>query len=121
MNPTLFRLALAAAATAALAGAARAAPAPETGDPTAGKALFMGNLCYSCHGTNGAGGGGAGPRLAPTPLAIGPFTNQLRNPLQRMPPYTEKVLSDAQVADIHAYLASIPRGKTATQIPLLSQ
>jgi mono/diheme cytochrome c family protein len=41
--------------------------------------------------------------------------------MQRMPPYTEKVLSDAQVADIHAYLASIPRGKAPADIPLLSR
>jgi mono/diheme cytochrome c family protein len=32
----------------------------------------------------------------------------IRAPAQVMPPYVESVLSDADVADIHAYLESIP-------------
>jgi ubiquinol-cytochrome c reductase cytochrome c subunit len=117
---TIIRTGLFAFAAVALASAALAAPA-ETGNAANGKKLFMENLCYSCHGTMGAGGGGAGPKLAPQPLPMAAFIHQLRSPLQRMPPYTEKVLSDAAVADIHAYLASIPRDKPAAEIPLLKR
>jgi mono/diheme cytochrome c family protein len=37
-----------------------------------------------------------------------------------MPVYTAAVISDAQIADIVAYLQSIPRGQPAQDIPLLN-
>jgi mono/diheme cytochrome c family protein len=37
-----------------------------------------------------------------------------------MPPYSEKVLGDADVADIHAYLVSIKKAPSAKDLPLLS-
>jgi hypothetical protein len=37
-----------------------------------------------------------------------------------MPPYTEKVLSDQELADIYAYLQAIPTAPAFTTIPLLS-
>ena len=100
-----------------VAGAAHAAKAQ--GNAANGRALFMANLCYSCHGTTGAGGGAAGPRIAPPP-ALPRFVAQLRHP-DRMPPYTEKVLTDAQVADIRAWLAGLPAGKPAAEIPILAR
>jgi hypothetical protein len=36
-----------------------------------------------------------------------------------MPPYTSKVVSDAELADIYAYLQSIPTPPPASSIPLL--
>ncbi len=36
-----------------------------------------------------------------------------------MPVYTAVVMPDADVADIYAYLLSIPKGKTAAEIPML--
>jgi hypothetical protein len=36
-----------------------------------------------------------------------------------MPPYTSKLVTDAQLVDIHAFLASIP--PPAKDIPLLNQ
>jgi mono/diheme cytochrome c family protein len=98
-----------------------AAAAPAPGDAANGKRLFMGDRCYACHGTQGAGGGIAGPRLAPNPLPFQGFLMQLRHPANRMPPYRGKVLSDAEAADIYAYLKSIPRGRPAGQIPLLNR
>jgi mono/diheme cytochrome c family protein len=38
-----------------------------------------------------------------------------------MPPYREAVLSDADLADIYAYLQSIPQPKEVKDIPLLQQ
>jgi len=36
-----------------------------------------------------------------------------------MPIYTAVVMPDADVADIYAYLLSIPKGKSAAEIPML--
>jgi hypothetical protein len=36
-----------------------------------------------------------------------------------MPPYSEAVLSNEDLADIHAYLASIPKPLDPKSIPLL--
>jgi mono/diheme cytochrome c family protein len=85
-----------------------------------GKQLFMATGCYQCHGTRGAGGGNAGPRLAPTPIPFEGFLMVLRQPRARMPVYTAAVMPDTDVADIYAYLQSVPRGKAVADIPLLN-
>jgi hypothetical protein len=36
-----------------------------------------------------------------------------------MPPYTSKVLTDAQLADIYSFLQSIPKPPDVSTIPLL--
>jgi hypothetical protein len=36
-----------------------------------------------------------------------------------MPPYTAKVLSDSELADIYAFLRSVPKPPNAQSIPLL--
>jgi|SRR4051794_39361132 mono/diheme cytochrome c family protein len=99
------------------------AAAAETpaGNPTSGKGLFMAYGCYECHGTTGAGGGVAGPRLAPNPLPLLGVEAKLRTASGRMPVYSEKVLTDAQIADIYAYLANIPNGKSAREIEMLNR
>jgi hypothetical protein len=38
-----------------------------------------------------------------------------------MPPYTSKVVSDAELTDIHAFLRTIPTPPAAKSIPLLNQ
>ena len=104
-----------------LAGFALVAAAgpPPPGNAANGKRLFMRDRCYTCHGTQGAGGGIAGPRVAPDPLPFAGFLMQLRHPANRMPPYAETVMPDGEAADIYAYLKSIPPGRSAEQIPLL--
>jgi mono/diheme cytochrome c family protein len=91
------------------------------GDPVIGQKLFQVAMCYECHGTFGQGAGRAGPRLAPHPLPANLIMRQLRHPQSQMPIYTTAVLSDAQAADIIAYLQSIKPGKPAKDIPLLNQ
>jgi mono/diheme cytochrome c family protein len=93
--------------------------ADPTGNATRGKEIYLATGCYQCHGTRGAGG--AGPRLAPTPLPIEAFKLQLRHPRIRMPVYTAVVMSDTDIADIYAYLLSIPKGRTAAEIPMLKE
>ena len=98
-----------------------ATAATPSGDATNGKRLFMTYGCYECHGTVGAGGGFAGPRLAPNPLPFLGVKSKLRTASGRMPVYAETVLKDAEIADIYAYLQSIPTGTSAREIELLNR
>lgn len=91
--------------------------ADPSGNATRGKQLYYDTGCYQCHGTRGAGG--AGPRLAPQPIPIEAFKLQLRHPRIRMPVYTAVVMSDTDVADIYAFLLTIPKGRSAAEIPML--
>jgi mono/diheme cytochrome c family protein len=91
------------------------------GDPVNGKRVFFADGCVYCHGTTGAGGGPAGPRLAPSPLPLEGVTAKLRTLSGRMPVYSPAVLRDAEIADIVAYLQSIPKGTDAKDIPLLNR
>jgi mono/diheme cytochrome c family protein len=92
--------------------------AAHAASPEHGKAVFMKMGCWQCHGTVGQGGG-AGPRIAPDPLPYETFDAFVRTTSRAMPPYREKILSNADLADIHAYLQSIPAPANAETIPLL--
>jgi len=94
--------------------------AEPAGDAANGKRLFMTVGCYQCHGTTGAGGGPAGPRLAPNPLPFVGIKAKVRTLSGRMPVFSEAVLKDSEIADICAYLQSIPTGKSARDIELLN-
>jgi ubiquinol-cytochrome c reductase cytochrome c subunit len=100
------------------AGAASAQAPPPKGDAAHGRTIYASYGCYQCHGYQGQGGN-AGPRLAPNPLPFDAVDRQLRKPRDRMPIYTHKIASDQDVADIYAYLASIPDAKRVADIPLL--
>ncbi len=104
--------------TAAVLVAVLAAEA-QNGNAENGKRLFLKNGCYECHGT--VGQGGTGPHLAPRPLATAALTAYVRKPGGGMPPYSAKVLPDSDLADIRAYLATIPEPPAAKTIPILNQ
>ena len=102
-----------------------AAPPAQTSTPGAGnaengKVLYVKIGCYECHDRD-AGGAGTGPRLAPNPMAWPAFSHQVRSPVNSMPPYTTKVLSDTDLADIYAFLLTIPKPPAIASIPLLQQ
>ena len=73
-----------------------------------GKAAFVQHGCWQCHGFQGQGGV-TGPKLAPDPLPIEAFTAFVRTTDRAMPPYKESVLSNEELADIHAWLQSVPK------------
>ena len=98
-------------------GAAVAAALPP-GNAENGKKLFMAAACYACHGYVGQGGS-AGPRLGPPAISFAAFIGELRNPREDMPPYTAKVFSDAQVADMYAFVKTFPEPPALDSIPLL--
>jgi mono/diheme cytochrome c family protein len=85
-----------------------------------GKCVFMRVGCWQCHGTMGQGGV-TGPKLAPGPLPFEALSTFVRSTNRAMPAYREQVLSDDDLADIYAYLQSIPKGPDPANIPLLSQ
>ena len=106
---------------ALLAAATALAQAPG-GPAERGRALYVGKMCYTCHGYAGQGGErGTGPQLAPGLWAWPAFAQQVRHPRQDMPRYPERYTSDAELADIYAFLAAIPPGKAAREIPLLQE
>jgi mono/diheme cytochrome c family protein len=93
-------------------------PAAPAGDAENGKKIFTSYGCYQCH-NYAAHGGGAGPRLAPKPIPFPAFTRQVRKPVNEMPPYTGKVVSDKELADIYAFLLTIPEPPAVSSIPIL--
>ena len=98
-------------------GAQQALP-PSAGDAEKGRALFIKDGCYQCHNYEGQGGA-AGARIAPNPPPFRGFVAYVRSPRGDMPPYKEKVLSDQDLADIHAYLRSRPRPPALASLPQL--
>ena len=101
-----------------LAAQAQTAPTP-AGNADTGKKLYTSYGCYQCHGFEGQGSTATGPRLAPRPLPYAAFSRYVRRPAGQMPLYTQKVLSDADLGHIHAYLQARPAPKPVDSIPLL--
>jgi ubiquinol-cytochrome c reductase cytochrome c subunit len=81
---------------------------PDGGDADRGKQTYMRVGCYQCHGRE-AQGASTGPRLGPDAIPLAQFTRYIRAPRNEMPPYTAKVLSDAEITEIHAFVSARPR------------
>ena len=94
------------------------APAPR-GNAENAKKIFTAYGCYQCHNDD-AHGGGAGPRLAPRPIPFPAFIKEIREPRAEMVPYTAKVVTDQELADIYAFLLTIPAPPARNTIPLLN-
>jgi ubiquinol-cytochrome c reductase cytochrome c subunit len=115
-------VALAIVALVSIAGAraqtssAQAAPA---GNAEAGKKLYESYGCYQCHGREAQGSSATGPRLGPKPIAFSAFNRYVRRPTGQMPPYTSKVVSDEDMADIYAFVQARPA--SAQAVPLLRE
>ena len=116
------RLTILLAMTAAVWSTQLSAQAPDTAPPgnvDSGKKLFLSHGCWTCHGTVAHGGGGSGPRLAGRVPAWPAFSKYVRRPTDEMIPYTEKVLSNQELADIFAWLRSLPAPPPVSSIPQL--
>jgi mono/diheme cytochrome c family protein len=83
-----------------------------------GKVAFLKHGCWQCHGYQAQGG--VGPRLAPDPIPFDTLSTFVRTTNRAMPPFREEILSNEDLADIYAYLQSIPKGLDAKSIPLLN-
>ena len=92
--------------------------AEEPGDDVSdGRALYLSQQCWQCHGYEGQGGV-AGVRLAPTLLPFEAFARLVRF-TNLMPAYSPKVLNDEQLRLIYAYVRSIPQPPPLEEIPEL--
>jgi mono/diheme cytochrome c family protein len=112
------RLALAAVAASVVFGhgAALAASAEK------GKTLFVQHGCWQCHGFVGQGSvASSGKVLSHTEMPFETFSGFVRSTNRAMPPYSEKILSNEDLADIYAYLQSVPKTADYKSIPLLNQ
>jgi mono/diheme cytochrome c family protein len=92
-----------------------------SGNADNGKKIFMADGCYECHGTVGQGStqtGGA--RIGPPALSLDAMIQYVHHPSGQMPPYTDKVITDQQLADIYTYLKA-QQPPAAKDIPLLNQ
>jgi len=98
----------------------QAAPAGPAGRVDVGAALYRKVGCFQCH-VNEAQGGANGPKLGPDPVPFARFSQYVRRPTGDMPPYTEKVLSAQDMADIYAFVRARPRPAAVSAIPLLAQ
>jgi mono/diheme cytochrome c family protein len=93
-----------------------------TGNTQNGGRIYVADGCYECHGRVGQGSQStAAPRIGPPALTIDAFARYIHAPTGNMPPYTSKVVSDQDVADIYAFLKSLPPAPAAKDIPLLNQ
>jgi mono/diheme cytochrome c family protein len=113
--PTFHLRALA----AIIAGLAFASPVAAAGSVEKGKAAFVKHGCWQCHGFDGQGSV-AGAKLAPNPMPLEALSAFVRNSRGAMPPYQKAILPDADLADIHAYLQSMPKARDPDSIPLLN-
>jgi mono/diheme cytochrome c family protein len=105
---TMLLMVLASAAALPSSRAAGAQAQPPPGSAANGRKLFVSVGCYQCHGYEAQGSTATGPRLGPRPLPLAALSRYVRKPAGQMPPYTAKVLSDAELADIYAFLQSLP-------------
>jgi mono/diheme cytochrome c family protein len=89
-----------------------------------GENVYLRVGCHACHGT--VGHGGAGTRLAPNTLPKEAFELWVRKgtpgwtTMSGMPAFSAAVVTDEELADIRAYLASLPSPPAADDIPLLT-
>jgi mono/diheme cytochrome c family protein len=103
-----------------LAGGTASAQQTPSGSADSGKKLYETLGCYQCHNRAAQGAGATGPRLAPGPIPYQNFIQQVRHPRYEMPPYEIAIVTDQQVADIYAFLQTIPKPPDPKTIPLLN-
>jgi mono/diheme cytochrome c family protein len=114
-----IRVGLAALATGLLLGQGTALAA----SAEKGKVAYMRNGCFQCHGTVGQGSvqTSGGRVITDTALPYEAFAAFVRTAKRQMPPYSEKILSNDDLADIYAYLKSLPKTADYKTVPLLKQ
>ena len=95
---------------------------PSTANAQNGQRLYSAFGCYECHGLQGQGSTQTGGvRIGPPQIPFSGFVAYVREPASQMPPYTSKVVSETQLADIYVFLQSRPHAVPSKSIPLLNQ
>jgi mono/diheme cytochrome c family protein len=130
VRPLQTRLGLVAAALVLVGMSAQAQNAPPAkpaapaaapaGKVESGGVLYKKVGCYQCH-ANEAQGGLSGPRIGPNLIPYARFSQYTRKPTGEMPPYTTKVLTDQDIADIYAWVNARPRPPAVETLPQLAR
>jgi mono/diheme cytochrome c family protein len=95
---------------------------PASANAQNGQRLYMSDGCYECHGKEGQGSTQTGAsRIGPIQIPFPAFVAYIREPSAEMPPYSAKAVSEADLADIYAFLLTRPQSTPAKSIPLLNQ
>ncbi len=120
MSSLGVRFALAALAAGVVLGSG---PALAAGSAEKGKVAMVKHGCSQCHGYVGQGSvaTSGGRVLSNTSMPLEAFIGYVRSTNRAMPPYSEKILSNDDLADIYAYLKSLPKTADYKTIPLLNQ
>src|SRR5262245_34875253 len=105
-------LVVAATALSVATLAAHSTQLPPPGNVAKGRLGCVKVGCAQCHGREAQGSPTTGPRLGPNGLPYAAFARYVRAPRLQMPPYTEKILSDADLADLYAFVQSRPKATT---------
>ena len=121
----LKKIAVIAAAVAAVGAAAFAAAQAQDaprGDAANGKRLYLADGCFTCHGRSGQGGAynTPAPILAHTAMPFDGFKGQVRNPINDMPAFPTAILSDKDIADIYAFVETLPGPRSPKDFPILN-
>jgi len=91
-------------------------------NPSNGQRLFVKDGCYECHGYLGQGSTSTGgTRLGPPQIPLSAFVSYVREPTGQMPPYTAKVISNEDLAEIYNFLKSVPPPPPLKSIQILNQ
>jgi ubiquinol-cytochrome c reductase cytochrome c subunit len=118
LKPLAAVLAFGALTATAPAMAQSDKPAPAaSGQVQHGQEVWEKNGCYLCHGT--VGQGGFGPAVAVDLIPYVALAVYVRSPTGEMPPFSEKVLSEADLKDLYAYMSAQPEPKSPDSTPLL--
>ena len=98
------------------------AVAGEPGDDSNGKHLYLSVGCFECHGRAGEGGfyNYPVPALAKIRFPLETFKAIVRLGPNDMPSYSAAVLSDADLADIYAFISTLPGPGSAKGTALLN-
>jgi mono/diheme cytochrome c family protein len=91
-------------------------------NPSNGQRLFVRDGCYECHGYLGQGSTSTGgTRLGPPQIPVSAFVSYVREPTGQMPPYTAKVISNEDLAEIYNFLKTVPSPPPLKSIAILNQ
>ncbi len=118
----IARIALAAAYWLCALRSRRRRRTPHRAMPPTASVSILTDGCFTCHGRSGQGGAynGPAPILAKTALPFDGFKGQVRNPVNDMPAFSDALLSDKDIADIYAFVQSLPGRGSAKDIAILN-
>ncbi len=119
----VHRLLILAATFTALGCGSALSQSASAGDAAKGKQAYLNVECYTCHGRVGQGGNFMypAPPLAGLDMPAEALQAFLRVAPNDMPSYAPTILTNDDIANIDAFLHSLPGRRDPKDFPLLDQ